>query len=301
MRRLFTAWSILGLALELATASCHSDTGGATSAGNGYEEYVCPDPIGRIVREDCSKIALKYEGHDVQGSVGVGAFGASGSYKEQAIREADQLVQVLKEQRVGLCNDFNTCKLTVSQYRGEKTKTDDSFVALLAIKDKLKDVDADGAVKLLQQIRGIGTTANTAAPAVTASASSPAASDAPKGEPSKPEAPPAPAETKPALVCSGPTLQLARRGTIAGPNFQYPQTRDAVRGHAELGGVHYYEFLLGTDTLNGKKTEYVLIAVAPNGDTLEKLRTAVRKVNASAGQDIGCPAIPPARELNLAE
>jgi hypothetical protein len=60
-----------------------------------------------------------------------------------------------RRQRVGLCNDFNTCKLSVGEYRAEKSQLDDSYVALLTIKDKLKDVDADGAVKLLQQIRGI--------------------------------------------------------------------------------------------------------------------------------------------------
>ncbi len=65
-------------------------------------------------------------------------------------------MQVLKEQRVGLCNDFNTCKLSVGDYRTSRQQVDNSFVSLLALRGQLKDVDADGAVKLLAQIRGIG-------------------------------------------------------------------------------------------------------------------------------------------------
>ncbi|MCS6902070.1 MAG: hypothetical protein RMJ98_21505, partial [Myxococcales bacterium] len=47
--------------------------GGQTAAphtsGDGYSEYTCPEPIGKIVREDCSKSQLKYEGRSFEGSV----------------------------------------------------------------------------------------------------------------------------------------------------------------------------------------------------------------------------------------
>jgi len=95
-----------------------------------YEEYECPAPIGKIVREDCTKSALQYQGESFEGSVGAMGVGASASYKQSAIREADALVQMLKEQRVSLCNNFNTCKTTVKEYREDQKSLDDSFIAL---------------------------------------------------------------------------------------------------------------------------------------------------------------------------
>ena len=146
-----SGWTVLFVVLS----ACGASGGAQTTSNDTYQEYTCPDPIGKIVREDCSRIALSYEGDNVEGSVGVGNLGASGSYKREAIREADQLVQVLKEQRVGLCNDFNTCKLTVAEYGAQKRGLDDSYVGLLAIRDRLKDVDAEGAVRLLEQVRAM--------------------------------------------------------------------------------------------------------------------------------------------------
>jgi hypothetical protein len=284
-------------------AACGGGDSGAKSAGAGYEEYECPAPVGRIVREECSKIALRYEGENVEASAGVGSLGASASYKQEAIREADQLVQMLKEQRVGLCNDFNTCKLSVPEYRSEKTKLDDSYVALLAIKDKLKDVDADGAVKLLQQIRGIEKKADVEAPA---SSSNEVASPAPAASASAPSASAAPAPASAAAPaaaqssCTGPTLQLASRGDGAGANYQYPLMREALRGRTEFAAVKFLEFAIPKD-LSGKVT-YMLVAVVPDMATQDKLRTLLReKVNKTAGQDISCPTVAPARELKLTE
>ncbi len=128
------------------------------SAPSTYQEYECPLPIGKIVREDCSAIALRYDGVSFETSAGVGGVAeASTSYKERAVRQADSLVAMLKEQRVGICNDFNTCKLTVDAYRMDKSRLEDSFVALLALKDKMAQIDAEGAAKLLAEIQKIRT------------------------------------------------------------------------------------------------------------------------------------------------
>ncbi|MFO0568520.1 MAG: hypothetical protein U0263_22855 [Polyangiaceae bacterium] len=137
----------------LAALSCAGGSHGPSDPG--YAEYDCPPPIGKIVREDCSRSALRYEGTSFSGSVGVGSVGASAAYSEKAIREADALVAMLKEQRVSLCNDFNTCKMGVPEYRTEQQHIDDSFIALLALKDKMATLDVDGAAKLLAEIRRI--------------------------------------------------------------------------------------------------------------------------------------------------
>lgn len=288
-------------------SACAASGGTQSTSTDTYQEYTCPDPIGKIVREDCSRIALSYEGDNVEGSVGVGNIGASGSYKREAIREADQLVQVLKEQRVGLCNDFNTCKLTVAEYGAQKRGLDDSYVGLLAIRDRLKDVDAEGAVRLLEQVRAMsrGVQGGTASPSATpepAAATTPAATTAGAPPAATPVAATGPATSQaPAAdaYCNGMALQLARRGTGAGPNYAYPQMRGALKGHPELSGSKFHEYLLETQTLNGMKQEYVLIAVVPSIEVGEKLRSVVKTVNASSGQDIGCPAIPPTRTIDI--
>jgi hypothetical protein len=301
-----SGWMVLFVGLS----ACGASGGAQTTSTDTYQEYTCPEPIGKIVREDCSRIALSYEGDNVEGSVGVGNLGASGSYKREAIREADQLVQVLKEQRVGLCNDFNTCKLTVAEYGAQKRGLDDSYVGLLAIRDRLKDVDAEGAVRLLEQVRAMsrgvqnGPATASAAPesAAATTPASPAGTTAgtPAATPvAATTAAAAPAPAAADAYCNGMALQLARRGTGAGPNYAYPQMRGALKGHPELKGSKFHEYLLETQTLNGMKQEYVLIAVVPSIDVGEKLRTVVRTVNQSSGQDIGCPAIAPTRTIDI--
>lgn len=288
-------------------SACAASGGTQSTSNDTYQEYTCPDPIGKIVREDCSRIALSYEGDNVEGSVGVGSIGASGTYKREAIREADQLVQVLKEQRVGLCNDFNTCKLTVAEYGAQKRGLDDSYVGLLAIRDRLKDVDAEGAVRLLEQVRAMsrgvqGGAASPSAAPESASATTPAGAATGATPAAPPAAATAPATPQPAAAdayCNGMALQLARRGTGAGPNYAYPQMRGALKGHPELSGSKFHEYLLETQTLNGMKQEYVLIAVVPSIEIGEKLRSVVKTVNASSGQDIGCPAIAPTRTIDI--
>jgi len=156
------SWRHCLVALLLVPA-CAGDGANARSGDAGYQEYECSAPIGKIVREDCSKVALRYEGVSISGDLGVGPVEASGSFTEQALRQADDLVALLKEQRVALCNDFNTCKLTVSEYRAERQASDDSYVAVLTLKDKLKQLDAQSAMQLLAEIQKIRRGATTKA------------------------------------------------------------------------------------------------------------------------------------------
>ncbi len=147
--------ALIYVGASLAVAACAGGITHGGYVGNAYQEYECPTPIGKIVREDCSRLALQYDGASFQGSVGVSGVGASASYKEHAVREADSLVAMLKEQRVSLCNNFNTCKMTIPEYRDDQKSLDDSFVALLTLKDKMAQLDAEGAAKLLAEIRKV--------------------------------------------------------------------------------------------------------------------------------------------------
>jgi len=146
--------SALALTLAFATIGPACSTTPAPSNG-GYQEYQCPAPIGQIVREDCSQAALRYEGVDISGRVGVGQVSASAAYKDQAIRQANDLIAVLKEQRVSLCHDFNTCKLTIDQYRTDKQRVESSFTAVVALKGNVDKMDQAGAMQFMEQLRSI--------------------------------------------------------------------------------------------------------------------------------------------------
>jgi hypothetical protein len=297
--RKLAAFAALGIFAVISGAACGSNTP-VKDAGAGYQEYECPAPIGKIVREDCESSKLKYEGESFSGSVGAVGVGASAEYKESAIREADSLVQMLKEQRNQLCNNFNTCKVTVKEYREDQKRLDDSFVALVALKDKMANVDAEGATKLLDQIRSIrsGAEAGKSAPADPGGA---AASPGGKQGAGAPAATPGATPAAPAFTCKGPSLLMFQRGMIAGPAYGYDKTREALKGHPELGSVEFYEFILEQESMTGaKKQEYALVGVAPDMATLDKLRTVVKGINPGMGHDIPCPSRAPARKLDFA-
>jgi hypothetical protein len=300
--RMFSALVAGSLGLfQAAACGGPNGSGPQAPAGEVYSEYTCPDPIGKIVREDCSKSQLKYDGKSFEGSVNAMGVGASASYKESAVREADALVALLKEQRGQLCNNFNTCKLTVAEYREDQRKLDDSFVALMTLKDRMSNLDADGAQKLLAEIRSIRAGARVENAAPQASGSPPVAAASASSASTSPVASATPTTSASAgSPCKGPSLQVARRGTIAGPDFGYDKTREALKGHPELSSVEWLEFLIETGSLSGVKKEYVLVAVAPDRDTAEKTRKILKdKVNPSSGVDIPCPAIPPSRKLTF--
>ncbi|MCS6900792.1 MAG: hypothetical protein RMJ98_01950, partial [Myxococcales bacterium] len=193
------------------------------------------------------------------------------------------------------CHNFNTCKLTVAEYREDQRKLDDSFVALMALKDKMSNVDAAGAQKLLEEIRTIRAGAK-----VQGQEPPPAPASAAVAVPPPPVTSASSPPVAAASACKGPALQVVRRGTIAGPDFAYDKTREALKGHPELAEVDWVEFLLETGSLSGSKKEYVLVAVAPSAAVAEKTRKILRaKVNPTSGVDIPCPTIPPVRKLSF--
>ncbi len=136
-------------------AACGPNGNGGRTGGDEYHEYTCPPPIGKIVREDCSKSALQYDGVKFAGSAGVANAGVKGSYEESATRQADELISNMKEQRVQLCHDFNTCKMTVSDYRTEQARIQGAFTALLSLKDRLRTMDTEAAKGLVTEITNI--------------------------------------------------------------------------------------------------------------------------------------------------
>jgi hypothetical protein len=153
--------SILYTALLGALSAC----GGQSATGDGamYREYECPAPIGKIVQEDCSHLGLRYDGVTAKGSAGAaGVAEVSGEYRDQATREANSMIQVLKDQRVALCHDFNTCKLNVTEYRGEQRRIDDTFSMILTLTERLPHMSAAEVQSVLQQLREVRGSAGAA-------------------------------------------------------------------------------------------------------------------------------------------
>lgn len=142
-------------AVSVLSACGPSNPNGRSGSNGEYQEYSCPPPIGKIVREDCSKSALQYDGVKFAGSAGVANAGVKGSYEESATRQADELISNMKEQRVQLCHDFNTCKMTVSEYRTEQARIQGAFTALLSLKDRLRTMDSEAAKGLVTEITNI--------------------------------------------------------------------------------------------------------------------------------------------------
>lgn len=168
--------SILYTALLGALPACGGT--GSPSDGAMYREYECPAPIGKIVQEDCSHLGLRYDGVTAKGSAGAaGVAEVSGEYRDQATREANGVIQVLKDQRVALCHDFNTCKLNVTEYRGEQRRIDDTFSMIVTLTERLPHMSAAEVQSVLQQLRDVRSSASAGG----------------HGGPSAPPAPPTPA------------------------------------------------------------------------------------------------------------
>ncbi|APR76264.1 Hypothetical protein A7982_01611 [Minicystis rosea] len=136
-------------ALSLTLASLATACSSTPPPGSHYEEYTCPAPIGQIVREDCSAVGARFESMSSDGP-------STGSpEKDQVVREANNVIGSLKEQRVSLCNDFNTCKLTLEQYRNDKQRIESSITTAVALKGSAATLDRAGLAQLADQLRGL--------------------------------------------------------------------------------------------------------------------------------------------------
>jgi hypothetical protein len=115
-----------------------------------YEEYHCGPPVGKIVRESCSESALAYEGVTFEGGVGFSGVRADVAYEQSLLREADAMVALLKEQRVQLCHDFNTCKMPLEDYSTRQRRLEASFITLASLRERMHALD-ERAIRELQQ------------------------------------------------------------------------------------------------------------------------------------------------------
>jgi len=124
-------------------------------------EYVCPDPIGRIVRDECDAYKTRYESLKVELSFSIGNLGVSAAAGKEKLRDPSELLQLLMQQTLALCKDFNTCRVPSADYQRRREEADRKFTAITAISQQLKgDLDADSkrplVAKLMEVITGEG-------------------------------------------------------------------------------------------------------------------------------------------------
>lgn len=78
----------------------------------GGEKLECPAPIGSVPREDCTAVADDFGALSVAGSLKLAGSGRDADARIEAIRSAAALANMLKEQRVSLCELHDECKVT---------------------------------------------------------------------------------------------------------------------------------------------------------------------------------------------
>jgi hypothetical protein len=116
-------------------------------------EYVCPDPIGTIVRDDCEVYRTRYESLKVELSFSVGKWGVSAAAGKEKLRDPSELLQLLMQQTLALCKDFNACRVLSQDYRRRREESDRKFTAITAINQQLKsDLDAASKRELVSKL-----------------------------------------------------------------------------------------------------------------------------------------------------
>lgn len=121
--------SVLGWLLLAAAA-----IGAGCSAGG---EYRCPEPIGLIVRDDCDDFKTRYESLKVSVAAGFYKFRVETSFVDQALRDPSELIQIMSTRMLGLCHDFNACRLTAAEYLRRRDELDRTTTAIVALGDQL--------------------------------------------------------------------------------------------------------------------------------------------------------------------
>ncbi len=124
-----------------------------SSGCGGTGEYVCPDPIGKIIRDECEVYRTKYETLKVELGASVGPAEIKTALSKSSLRDPSELLQILAHRTHALCRDFNACRVPPIEYRQRREQTDAIFTAVSAIQTQLKgELDAASKAKLVQEL-----------------------------------------------------------------------------------------------------------------------------------------------------
>jgi hypothetical protein len=133
----------LGACLALLAAGCA-----------GPSEYVCPDPVGKIILDDCEAYRVKYESLKAElGASLAGLVRGNISLGQSSLRDPSELIQVLSHRTHALCKDFNACRVQPLEYRQRREQADRLFTAITAIQTQLQGkADAGNKATLVREL-----------------------------------------------------------------------------------------------------------------------------------------------------
>jgi hypothetical protein len=130
-----------------------SPTSSVVTAGG--EKLQCPEPIGRVPREDCSAVADDFGALSVSESLKLAGSGRDADARIEAIRSAAALANVLKEQRVSLCDLYDRCKVTTADHAAKDKVLTGSMRALIDLWNKRRFSGADEVVRFRESVRAL--------------------------------------------------------------------------------------------------------------------------------------------------
>jgi hypothetical protein len=163
--------------------------GGGASAANpatptssvitsGGDKLECPAPIGSVPREDCSAVADDFGALSVAESLKLAGSGRDADARIEAIRAAAALANVLKEQRVSLCELYDKCKVTTADHAARDQVLSGSMRALIDLWNKRRFSGADAVVRFRESVRALDQKVNGGAATAPGPAKSLAAAQA---------------------------------------------------------------------------------------------------------------------------
>jgi hypothetical protein len=130
-----------------------SPTSSVVAAGG--EKLECPAPIGSVPREDCTAVADDFGALSVAESLKLSGSGRDADARIEAIRSAAALANVLKEQRVSLCELYDKCKVTTEEHAAKDKVLSGSMRSLIDLWNKRRFSGTDGVVRFREGVRAI--------------------------------------------------------------------------------------------------------------------------------------------------
>ncbi|MBW2735138.1 MAG: hypothetical protein JRH20_22375 [Deltaproteobacteria bacterium] len=121
--------------------------------GCASNEYLCPKPIGKIIRDDCEVYRTRFDTLKAELSASLGPVSSSVKLGKESLRDPSQLMQILAHRTHALCRDFNACRVSPLQYRERRERTDHIFTAVGALSAQLKtDLPKEEKAKLVAKL-----------------------------------------------------------------------------------------------------------------------------------------------------
>ncbi|MEP7122427.1 MAG: hypothetical protein ABJE95_16015 [Byssovorax sp.] len=127
----------------------------------GGDKLACPEPIGSVPREDCSAVADDFGALSVAESLKLAGSGRDADARIEAIRAAAALANVLKEQRVSLCELYDKCKVTPADHAAKDKVLTGSMRALIDLWNQRRFSGTDAVVRFRESVRALDQKVNS--------------------------------------------------------------------------------------------------------------------------------------------